>query len=158
MANENMIISVAGIDALRMRESGKRRYYHDPVNNVIYGLGTLAHLGPCLPLDKRAQAAGRDPDVKLGTALREAEALVRRHVRDHTLTQQQFDALVSYAYDRGPGGARRALDAANRGACGEVACAMNEAIYIHLNGGKPIRSLGLVYRRSTEAAPFASAP
>lgn len=53
MANENMRLSEAGWAELRLRESAVMAYYNDQVNNCTYGVGTLAHTGPCTPEELR---------------------------------------------------------------------------------------------------------
>ncbi|WP_343050171.1 hypothetical protein [Burkholderia guangdongensis] len=47
MANEGMRLSEAGWTALRIREHAIMAYYNDQANNCTYGVGTLAHYGPC---------------------------------------------------------------------------------------------------------------
>lgn len=157
MANETMVMSDAGLETFRLLEGGKRAYYYDHEKKCIYGLGNLGLLGPCAPLLQRRPPLPREGAFDL--ALRDAEALVRRRVHAHALTQKQFDALVSFAYDRGPRGAHVALEAANRGQADAVARAIKAAVHTQVRGadGRPgtrMRSLGLVYRRAVEAAPF----
>lgn len=47
MANESLRLSDAGWAELRRRESAVMAYYNDQANNCTYGIGTLAHTGPC---------------------------------------------------------------------------------------------------------------
>jgi lysozyme len=47
MANETKRLSAAGWAALRTREHAVLHYYSDVANNCTYGIGTLAHHGPC---------------------------------------------------------------------------------------------------------------
>ncbi|CAB3763524.1 hypothetical protein LMG29660_04780 [Burkholderia puraquae] len=49
MANENMRLSEAGWAALCDREQAVMHYYNDQANNCTFGVGTLAHSGPCTP-------------------------------------------------------------------------------------------------------------
>jgi Lysozyme inhibitor LprI len=47
MPNETMQMSPSGRTALRQRERAVLSYYNDAANNCTYGVGTLAHRGPC---------------------------------------------------------------------------------------------------------------
>jgi lysozyme len=159
MANETMHMSAAGMAALRLREGAVLRYYNDAANHCTYGVGTLAHHGPCTPDELRHPVSIADVDLQLATRVRSAEQAVRQQVRTHQLTQAQFDALVSFTFNTGATGVRTTLDAANRGASREVATQMNNNVYVHprdANGRRlpPVRLQGLVNRRREEAAPF----
>ena len=159
MANENMRTSATGLTALRQREHAVFRYYNDAANNCTYGVGTLAHHGPCAEEELRRPVSIADVEAQLAMRVRTAEAAVRRRVRTHPLTQDQFDALVSFTFNAGATGAQQTLDAANRGVAGEVARHLNNNVYVHprdANGRRlaPVRLQGLVNRRREEAVPF----
>lgn len=159
MANETMRMSTTGIEALRQREGAVLRYYNDAANNCTYGVGTLSHSGPCTPEEMRRPVSIAEVNIQLTNTVRSAEEAVRRKVRNQQLTQEQFDALVSFTFNTGPTGARATLDAANRGASSEVATHINNNVYIHPRDATgrrlaPIRLPGLVNRRQEEAAPF----
>jgi len=159
MANETMRMSTVGMAALRQREGAVLQYYNDAANHCTYGVGTLAHHGPCTPEELRRPVSITDVNIQLATRVRRAEEAVRQRVRNHQLTQEQFDALVSFTFNTGATGARATLDAANRGAHHEVATHMNNNIYVHprdANGRRlaPVRLQGLANRRREEAEPF----
>ena len=159
MANETMQMSAAGMVALRQREQVTLRYYNDVANNCTYGVGTLVHHGPCTAEELRRTVTIADVNAQLAARVRSAEATVRQHVRNHQLTQDQFDALVSFTFNTGPRGARTTLNTANRGAFREVVTHMNNNVYIHRrdeHGRRraPVRSHGLVNRRREETRPF----
>lgn len=159
MANETMRMSANGIAALRHREGAVLRYYNDAANHCTYGVGTLAHLGPCSPEELLRPVTLLEVDTQLAIRVRDAEDAVRRGVRNTQLTQDQFDALVSFTFNVGAAGARATLAAANRGAPREVATHMNSNIYVHprdANGRRlaPVRLPGLANRRREEALPF----
>jgi len=116
MANETMRMSAAGMAALRQRERAVFRYYNDAANHCTYGVGALAHHGPCTPRELRRPVSVADVNIQLATRVRRSEEAVRQRVRNHQLTQEQFDALVSFTFNTGATGARVTLDAANRGA------------------------------------------
>jgi lysozyme len=132
MTNENMHMSAAGLDALRQREGAILRYYNDIANNCTYGIGTLVHHGPCPEEGLRRPVSIADVDAQLATRVSTAEAAVRRQVRDQQLTQEQFDALVSFAFNTGAAGAQTVLGAVNRGVFEAAATQMNNTVYIHL--------------------------
>ena len=159
MPNATMQMSAAGMAALRLREGAVLRYYNDAANHCTYGVGTLAHLGPCTPEELRRPVSIADVNLQLATRVRSAEATVRQRVRNHQLTQTQFDALVSFVYNTGAAGARATLDAANRDAAREVITHMNSNVYVHPRDASghrlaPVRLQGLVNRRREETAPF----
>ncbi len=159
MANETMRMSATGMATLRQREGAVLRYYNDAANHCTYGVGTLAHHGPCTPEELRRPVSAADVNVQLATRLRNAEEAVRHQVRNYQLTQEQFDALVSFTFNTGATGARATLDAADRGESHEVATHISSNVYVHprdANGRRlpPVRLQGLVNRRREEAAPF----
>lgn len=162
-ANAGLTLSRAGQRALQVNEGMRHVYYNDTANNCTYGIGSLAYMGPC-----RANELGQPvPDTliqsSLATGVRYAEQIVRNAVTDHPLTQAQFDAAVSFAYNI-PRRAIEALAPANRGDMAGVARNMNEYIYTHSHDahGRPVgprrRSDGLAERRRREAAPFLAPP
>lgn len=79
-------------------------------------------------------------------AVRSCERAVQRQVRHHPLTQAQFDALVSYTYNLGTGGAMMVLRRIDVGDLDGAAEAMLR------NAGAAPASLSA--RRQEESAPF----
>lgn len=159
MANENMSMSAAGLAALRQREHAVLHYYNDVANNCTWGVGTLAHQGPCTAEELQRTVTVTDVDRELANRVQDAERAVRRQVRNQQLTQDQFDALVSYTYNLGATGARTALQAADQGNSNEVTRQMNAHVYVHPRDSRgralpPVRVQGLVNRRRDETAPF----
>jgi lysozyme len=159
MANENMHTSAAGLATLREREGAILRYYNDIANNCTFGVGTLAHLGPCTIEELRRPVTVAQVNVQLATRVSSAEAAVRQRVRTQQLTQEQFDSLVSFTYNVGATGARATLDAANRGANAQVVTRMNNNVYVHPRDARGrrlpgVRVQGLVNRRQEEVQPF----
>jgi lysozyme len=159
MANENMRMSAAGLARLRQRERVVMRYYDDVAHNCTYGIGTLAHLGPCTDAELHRAVSEADVNLQLATGVARAESAVRRRVRTTSLTQAQFDALVSVTYNLGEGRARAILDSAERGDSARVVSHMNSNVYVHPRDERgrrraPVRVQGLVTRRREESAPF----
>ncbi|WP_429349175.1 glycoside hydrolase family protein [Paraburkholderia sp. Clong3] len=93
------------------------RYYNDaPINgNCTWGVGTLAHLGPCTHAELQRAVLPEQVNAVLTARVHDAERLVRATVTGHALTQAQFDAAVSFAYNSTVRNTREALDPANRG-------------------------------------------
>jgi len=163
LANETMHMSAAGMSELRRRERVVLRYYNDVANNCTFGAGTLAHPGGCTAEELARTVTATQVDASLAARVSAAEGTVRRRVTRPSLTQAQFDALVSFTFNAGPTGARRTLDAADRGSHADVAANMTNHVFIHprdANGrrGRAVRSSGLVNRRREEVAPFQPAP
>lgn len=159
VANETMRMSANGLAVLRQREGAVLRYYNDAANHCTYGVGTLAHLGPCTPAELLRPVSLVEVDTQLAIRVRDTEEAVRRGVRNHQLTQEQFDALVSFTFNVGVRGARSTFAAANQGLLREVTTHMNRNVYVHprdANGHRlaPVRLPGLVNRRREETRPF----
>jgi lysozyme len=159
MANETKRLSAAGWTALRTREHAVLHYYNDVANNCTYGIGTLAHHGPCTDEELQRPVSAADVNAQLAVGVSRAEAAVRRQVRDHDLSQDEFDSLVSFTYNMGATGAHPVLRAANGGNSTDVANRMARNVYVYprdANGRRlPAQRVpGLVNRRREEAAPF----
>lgn len=159
MANESMRMSDRGYADLRLSEGVRMEYYNDSANHCTYGVGTLAHYGPCTVEELQTAVTVELVNAALTTRVASAEAAVRRGVPDVQLAQAQFDALVSYVYNVGAGGAAAALTAANQGTPGAVAAHMQARVFIRRRDaqgrrGEPRRLQGLVNRRQRESAPF----
>jgi lysozyme len=161
MPNENATktMSPTGWANLRRREGAVFHYYNDIALNCTYGIGTLAHLGPCTPQDVQRPVSIAQVNAQLATKVRTTEQMVRRYVPDHGLTQDQFDALVSFAYNTGESGSQDTFSAANRGNDVLVANNMALCVWVHprdAHGRRlpPRKVNGLINRRREEAAPF----
>lgn len=161
-----MRTSAPGVHAIRVHEGVKDHHYDDQGNNCSYGVGTLAHRGPCSAAELAEIVSDERIEWSLAHGLLDAEAAVKRNVTRQTLSQQQFDSLVSFTYNTGSGGARPVLQLVNQGKLKEAAKIMKTYIYVTVNGkdGKPLRdkhgrkilrrSNGLIKRRDEEARSF----
>lgn len=161
-----MRTSPAGIHAIRFHEGVKNHYYDDQGNNCTYGVGTLAHTGPCSPAELAETVSDERIQKSLVHGLLDAEAAVKRNITRQALSQPQFDALVSFTYNTGAGGARPVLRVVNQGDFKQAAKLMKSFIYVAVMGkdGKPLRdkhgrkimqrSNGLITRRNAEARSF----
>lgn len=74
MANESLGLSDAGWAELRRRESAVMAYYNDQANNCTYGIGTLAHTGPCSPEELRTPVTATQVNAQLAVRVRRASA------------------------------------------------------------------------------------
>lgn len=158
-ANDSKRLSEAGVAALEFNEGLRFRYYNDTANNCTYGVGSLAHMGPCTAAELGHAVSPALVQHSLRRGIGEAERIVQQTVTDRELTQEQFDAAVSFAFNV-PGGARDVLAPANQGDMAAVARNMNGYVYEHRHDahghvvGQPRRNSGLVNRRGRESAPF----
>lgn len=172
-ANDGMSLSPGGRAALATREGlggspgNAGGYYNDTADNCTYGIGTLAHYGPC-----RADELSRPADAVRNQAdfdarAKAAEAAVRANVNTRHLNQNQYDSLVSGAYNSGRGMASTYASANSGDDVGAVG-QMRRNIMIHQHDahghavGPPKVSRGLINRRASEIAqyqhPVAAAP
>lgn len=92
-------------------------------------------------------------EASFDLAVRGAERAVQRQVSHQPLTQAQFDALVSYTYNLGAGGAMLVLRRIDAGDLEGAADAMLRNIDAPV-GGRLQPQAGLVARRKEESAPF----
>ena len=104
-------------------------------------------------LRQREGLAPDQVDVAFELALRNAERAVQRQVSHQRLTQAQFDALVSYTFNLGAGGAMMVLRRIDAGDLHGAADAMLRNIDAPING-RLMPQAGLVTRRKEESAPF----
>jgi lysozyme len=162
VANENMRMSSAGYALLRLNEGVVMAYYNDaPRNgNCTWGIGTLAHLGPCTQEELNRTVLPQQANALLHDRVQEAERKVRSIVRQHPLTQAQFDAAVSFAYNSTGRNTRDTFTPANTGDMAEVVRQMRLNVIViprnrqghALGPGRVVA--GLINRREREVRPF----
>lgn len=163
MANEDMRLSAAGHQALAQAEAVRRADYNDQGNNCTFGQGQLVHYGPCTAAEAATRVTDRAIAEARDNSVATAERLVRNAVRAHPLTQDQFDAAVSFVFNTGT---TSVLRPANAGNMHEVANRMSQFVNVcqhDPNTGRVIPATcrlnpGLVARRQREAAPFRNSP
>lgn len=150
--NLSLTLSTQGRRALRERE-GLRGYYDDPAGNCSFGIGNLAHFGHCSEEEAQRSLTPDQIEAAFDLAVRSAERAVQRQVSHQPLSQAQFDALVSYTFNMGPGGAMMVLRRIDAGDLYGAADAMLRNINARI-GGQLVPLAGLVARRKEESAPF----
>jgi lysozyme len=134
-------ISQNGLDFLKRWEGVRRRVYLDSVRKPTVGVGHLI-----LPED----------NLKVGDVINEEDVdrFLRQDVRiaetavnalNQPLTQNQFDALVSFTFNLGWGGLKKLVR-------NGLAAVPNRILLFDHAGGKQIK--GLTRRRAAERALF----
>jgi GH24 family phage-related lysozyme (muramidase) len=143
---------------MRRRERDIYEYYDDMgpgKGNCTWGPGILAHHSPCTKdeVGKKVSQAAIDAEYARRVAV--AERGVRRNVRKTALTQGQFDALVSLAYNAGVGGSMHVFRLVDKGELAQAALSISRMTSTTVNG-KSVLARGLIARRVEESAPFRS--
>lgn len=128
--NSALAISTEGRRALRQRE-GLRGYYEV----------------------SRPDLSPDQVEAAFDLSVRSAERAVQRQVSHHPLTQAQFDALVSYTFNLGAGGAMLVLRRIDAGDLDGAVEAMLRNISAPVDG-RLVPHAGLAARRREECAPF----
>lgn len=154
-----MLMSTNARVTMRNTEKKVLKYYDDGgkgKGNCTWGIGTLAHRGPCTAEELARVVTDEDVEREFAARLRETERGVERNITV-TLTQAQFDALVSLAYNTGVTGAGKVFKLVNANDFEGAAKLITSMTYgSSVKNGKVVRVFfpGLVKRRNEEAAPF----
>ena len=135
------------------------RYYNDlgkNRGNCTWGAGILAHKGVCSQEELQRKVSLSDVNAELNRRVEEAEAYVYRAIKV-SLTQDQFDALVSLTYNAGVRGMKDTYGFINRsdfkGAAANIRM-MNKVTIVEKGKKKSVIARGLIGRRTEESAPF----
>ena len=120
--------------------------------------------GPCTADESQrpvtiADVVNTQLQARDGAAVR----AVRQRVHTRALTQDQFDALVSFTFNTGARGARHVLDAAEAGTDATVVSRMQANVFVHVRNADgrrlpAVRVPGLANRRREEVLPFQTPP
>jgi lysozyme len=158
MANEAMTVTESGINDLSRHEGVVLKYYNDSADNCTYGIGTLEHQGVCSEEELKTPVDIEKASKVFKKRMDNAAKHVRTKVDKQTLTQEQFNNLVSFAYNVGNHGANNVLKLVNQGKLKEAGELMKNYVYVTKKDAKgvktKVRLTGLVDRRSDESAPF----
>ena len=146
-------LSEEGARFIARFEGFRAHLYNDPAGNCTIGCGHLVHHGPIdgsEPEEFRAGITEQRAIALLQEDARRAADEVNRSVVVR-LTQPQFDALVSFAFNVGTGNFRRSSVLARLNA-GDYAAVPGELNQWVRAGGRELP--GLVRRRRAEGALF----
>jgi len=153
---------------MRTSENGKRfimehegfrsKPYNDTAGHATIGYGTLLHKGPVTKDDQKKYANGITEDEAkklLDEAIVSFEDALNKEVRVQ-LSQNQFDALMSWTYNFGPGAIPGSTwcKELNAGNYDNVPDELKKWHHVTVNGKKE-DSIGLMNRRKDEADLFA---
>lgn len=162
--NSKLSMSNAARARMREREDPKAFYYDDGGRpgrgNCTWGIGILEHLGPCTAEELKREVSAAEIEASFASRVGEVERIVRRRVTKQALTQEQFDALVSFTYNSGGRGAAKVLSNVDDGDFKAAASGISAAIYMTVRtkkGSKRVIARGLISRRAEESAPFRDA-
>jgi lysozyme len=146
-------VSIRGVEFIARFEGFSPTLYDDAASppNATIGFGHVVHPGPVDGTEPLQQVTREQALALLRKDCAKAAAAVRRHVRQ-PLTQEQFDALVSFTYNCGEGSLAGAtlLKKLNAGDLDAVPAELEK--WTHAGPGAPLP--GLVRRRRAEADLF----
>lgn len=158
--NSQLNVSAGGREAIETRERVVSHYYNDQASNCTYGVGQLAHMGPCTPQEMHTPVPPAMIRNSMDHSINHFADMVRRGVPTRTLTQNQFDALASYAYNAPYHTAQSVLRDAEAGNDAAVTSTINTTTYIHRHDaqgrtvGGAVYSRGLANRRQGEVEQY----
>lgn len=143
-----MQISFNGIQFLKRWEGFKAEAYKDTGGVWTIGYGTIKWMGK--PVEQGMKMTEKEAELALQADLAWAQTAVNQLVR-YPLTQNMFDALVSFVYNVGESAFRRStlLRLLNQG---RVADAAKQFERWKFDNGKVVQ--GLLNRREAERALF----
>lgn len=153
-----MNLSLDGLMFIQAHEGFRNMPYDDAAGYCTVGTGHLLYTGKCA--DHIEENPYKDGITKeqgralLGADSQEFQSVVRNSVKV-TLTQNQFDALVSFAYNVGASGFKHStvLAEVNAGKHDQVPKELRKYVY----GGRPRKRIqGLVNRREAEIRLYAA--
>jgi RHS repeat-associated protein len=162
--NNRLQVSAEGLDFLKNQEGSvtdgdSHTLYDDPAGNCTIGYGHLVHLGKCDGTDPSETEFLKGIDEDVATKLLkhdlEVAADAVRHDTEVPITQEEFDALVSFAYNVGSGAfsGSTMLEELNKGRY-DTRKYLNEWVYACDDAGTCAKLPGLVTRRYEEGIIF----
>jgi GH24 family phage-related lysozyme (muramidase) len=146
--NDSLSMSPEAKARMRKREVDVFNYYDD-------GGAGRGHCtwGPCTKEELAKPVSQAAVEAEFARRVAKAEREVRSGVRSQALSQAQFDALVSLAYNAGARGSRGTWKLVEKGDMKGAGANIKTMIKTTING-KLVVARGLVSRREEEAAPF----
>jgi lysozyme len=154
--NDGLGMSAEARARMRKREVDVYKYYDDGgpgKGHCTWGAGILAHRGPCTGEELAKPVSEAEVNAEFARRVAKAEREVRSNVKKQSLTQDQFDVLVSLTYNAGARGSRGTYQMIERGDLKGAADNISQMTRTTVNGKKVI-ARGLISRRAEESAPF----
>lgn len=151
-------LSSQAIDFIKQWEGFVNKMYNDPAGHCTIGYGTLLHRGNCDGRASEQPYAGAVTETKATELLAQEAGQFQQIINDKVsvpLTQNQNDALVSFAYNVGNGAFRNStlLRLLNQGKYDAVPGELKKWTKARQNGNL-VDLPGLVRRRAAEADLF----
>jgi len=151
-------ISKQGLDLIKKFEGFRAKMYNDPVGHCTIGYGTLLHHGNCNGDPSEQPYVNGITEDKAVELVKAETGRFQKTIHDTVkvdLNQNQFDALVSFTYNVGPGAFSQStlLKVLNEGKYDAVPAEIKKWTKGRLNG-QLVDLPGLVTRRNEEAALF----
>lgn len=153
--NSHLVMSTDARARMRATEKVMLKYYNDMgknKGNCTWGIGFLAHRGICSEEELARKVEAHSVELEYAKRVAEAERRVKVKVKV-ALTQEQFDALVSFTYNTTNVANNFVYDALNSSNFQRAAEIISSSVYVKTPDGKKLAS-GLVRRRQEESAPF----
>jgi GH24 family phage-related lysozyme (muramidase) len=155
--NKDLTTSHKGLEFITEFEGVVLDLYNDSVGHCTIGIGHLVHYGPCNGTEEEFinGITLTDAYELLGTDLNSYEASVRNNV-SVPLTQEQFDALVSFTYNIGINNFESSdlLILLNQGDFASIPSELNRWVKARDQSGNLLTLPGLVRRRQREGVLF----
>ncbi len=154
---DSVAVSSSGYDLIVRHEGMELELYNDPSNNCSIGVGHLVHLGPIDGSESESQFLEGITEEEAYELLERDLAGAQRTVRTLVtvpLTQNQYDALVSFVFNVGAGNFASSdlLEKLNQGDYESVPGELARWVY----GSDGAHLPGLVRRRQEEGTLFAA--
>ena len=146
-------MSPQALNAMRNTEKVMLKYYNDMggnKGNCTWGIGFYAHKGVCTPEELERKVTASSVEMEYVKRVAEAERRVKVKVKTR-LSQEQFDALVSFTYNTTNIANDRVYQALNDNDFEGAARKISEANKVKVNGTWKLAP-GLVKRREEERA------
>ena len=156
--NQTHSLSSQGVNLIKGFEGFVPKLYNDPVGHCTVGYGTLVHKGNCDGRTSEQPYINGVTEEKAVELLGQEAGQFAKTINDKVtvpLTQNQFDALLSFVYNVGADNFQKStlLKVLNQGKYDAVPAELKKWTKAHQDG-KLVELPGLVKRRTAEADLF----
>ena len=153
-----MNMSAGGRADLRLREGVRHSAYNDTAHNCTIGVGQLMHFGPCTAADRQRRLNDHEIQQTMSANVDRFSERIRQGVPTRQLTQNQFDALVSFAYNAPAPTTAHVLGMVEAGDDAGATQLMASTVRVHTHGPHGHVTVhvdhGLANRRNGEIAQY----